>query len=137
MNSCDKEDDTICNETRALYARGNMPLSKFGHCTVDVKKNLFMTYCSSLYCCSLWSAYDYATTLRSIHVAHNDALRFMFHLPRYRSASNISVPLNIPNFSVLGRKLVYSMYKRVLASSYSLVRTLLDSDFFVTYRIFK
>ena len=78
MNSCDKEDDrpTICKETRALYARGNMLLSKFGHCTVDVKKNLFMTYCSSLYCCSLWSAYDY-TTLRSIHVAHNVFRRFV------------------------------------------------------------
>ena len=57
----------------------NMLLSKFGQCTVDVKKNLFMTYCSSLYCCSLWSAYE-NTTLRSIHVAHNDVLRFMFHL---------------------------------------------------------
>ena len=44
---------------------------------------------------------------------------------------------NIPNFSVLRRKLVYSMYKRVLASSNSLVRTLLDSNFFVTSRIFK
>ena len=43
----------------------------------------------------------------------------------------------LPNFSVLRRKLVYSMYKRVLASSNSLVRTLLDSNFFVTSRIFK
>ena len=120
--------NTICKETRALYARGNMLLSKFGHCTVDVKNNLFMTYCSSLYCCALWSAYDYAT-LRSIHVAHNDVLRFMFHLPWYRRVSNIFVSLNIPNFSVLRRKLVYSMYKRVLASSNSLVRTLLDSNF--------
>ena len=136
MNSCDKEDDTICKETRALYARGNMLLSKFGHCAVDVKKYLFMTYCSSLYCCSLWSAYD-DTTLRSIHVAHNDVLRFMFHLPRYTRVSNIFVSLNIPNFSVLRRKLVYSMYKRVLASSKCLVRTLLDSNFFVTSRIFK
>ena len=136
MNSYDKEDDTICKETRALYARGNMLLSKFGHCAVDVKKNLFMTYCSSLYCCSLWSAYDCAT-LRSIHVAHNDVLRFMFHLPRYTRLSNIFVSLNIPNFSVLRRKLAYSMYKRVLASLNSLVRTLLDSNCFVTSRIYK
>ena len=95
-----------------------------------------MTYCSSLYCCSLWSAYDCAT-LRSIHVAHNDVLRFMFHLPRYTRVSNIFVSLNIPNFSVLRRKLVYSMYKRGLASSNSLVRTLLDSNFFVISRIYK
>ena len=87
-----------------------------------------MTCCSSLYCCSLWSAYDY-TTLRSIHVAHNDVLRFMFHLPRYTRVSNIFVSLNIPNFSVLRRKLVYSMYKRVLASSNSLARTLWTQTF--------
>ena len=31
-----------------MYARGNMLLSNFGHCTVDVKMNLFMTYYSSL-----------------------------------------------------------------------------------------
>ena len=137
MNSCDKDDTTsTCKETRAVYARGNMLLRKFGHCTVDVKKNLFMTYCSPLYCCSLWSACDY-TTLRSIHVAHNDVYRFMFHLPQYTRVSNIFVSLNIPNFSVLRRKLVYSMYKRVLASSNSLVRTLLDSNFFVTSRTFK
>ena len=40
-------------------------------------------------------------------------------------------------FQCLGGKLVYSMYKRVLASSNSLVRTLLDSNFFVTSRIYK
>ena len=82
-----------------------MLLSKLGHFTVDVKKILFMTYCSSLYCCSLWSAYDYVT-LRSIHVAHNNVLRFMFHLPQYTRVSNIFASLNIPNFSVLRRKLV-------------------------------
>ena len=108
-------------ETRALYARGNMLLSKFRHCTHDVQKNLFMTYCSSLYCCSLWSAYD-NSTLRSIHVAHNDLLRVLFHLPWH---------------TVLRRKLVYSMYKRVLTSSNSLVQALVDSNFFLTSKIFK
>ena len=86
--------------------------------------------------CSLWSAYDY-TTLRSIHVAHNDVLRFMFHLPQYTRVSNIFVSLNIPNFSVLRRKLVYSMYKRVLASSKQPCENTFGLNFFVTSRIFK
>ena len=46
MTSYNDESDTVSKETRALYARGNMLLSKFRHCTHDVKKNLFMTYCS-------------------------------------------------------------------------------------------
>ena len=136
MTSRNGESDTISKETRALYARGNMLLSKFRHCTQDVKKNLFMTYCSSLYCCSMWSVYD-NSTLRSIHVAHNDVLRVMFHLPRHTRVSNIFVKQNIPSFPVLRRKLVYSMYKRVLTSSNSLVQTLVNSNFFVSSKIFK
>ena len=106
-----------------------MLLCKFRHCTHDVKKNLFMTYCSSLYCCSIWSAYD-NSHLRSIHVAHNDVPRVMFHLPQHTRASNIFVKQNIPNFPVLRRKLVYSMYKWGLTSSNSLVQALVDSNFF-------
>ena len=127
------ESDTISKETRALYARGNMLLSKFRHCTQDVKKNLFMTCCSSLYCCSIWSAYG-KSTLRSIYVAHNDVLRVMFHLPRHTRVSNIFVKQNIPSFPVLRRKLVYSMYKRVLTSSNSLVQALVDSNFLCRLR---
>ena len=37
---------------------------------------------------------------------------------------------SIPSFSVLMRKLVYSMYKQVLTSSNGLVKIHLDSDFF-------
>ena len=113
-----------------------LPLSKFRRCTRNVKKNLFMTYCSSLSCCSVWSAYDKSTTRRSIHVAHNDVFRVMFHLPQYTRVSDIFVPQNIPYFPALGRKIVYSMYKRVLASSNSLVQALVDSNFFLTSKIF-
>ena len=36
------EDDTICAEIKALYARHNVLLPKLGHCTHDVKKNLLI-----------------------------------------------------------------------------------------------
>ena len=60
----------------------------------------------------------------------------MFHLSRHTRVSNIFVPQNIPSFPVLRRKLVYSMYKQVLASSNSLVKALVDSNFFLTSKIF-
>ena len=37
MTSHSDENDTISKRTLALYARGNMLLSKFKHCTHDVK----------------------------------------------------------------------------------------------------
>ena len=45
MTSHDNEDDIVCKETRAstLRPQGNIILSEFGHCTDDVKKNLFVT----------------------------------------------------------------------------------------------
>ena len=84
MTSPDDEDNTICKETGALYARENMLRSKSGHHSQD-GQNLFMAYCSPLYCCSLWTAFDNTITLRSIHVAQNDVFRFMFHLPWFTS----------------------------------------------------
>ena len=72
----------------------------------------------------------------SIPVAHNDVFRFMFHLPWYTRVSHTFVSHSIPSFPVLRRKLVYSMYKRVLPSSNSPVKTLLDS-FLGASRIFK
>lgn len=137
VTSDDDEDDAICKETSSLYARGNMIHRKFKDCTDDVKKNLFITYCSSLYCSSVWSSYSETTTLKSLHVAHNDIFRFLFKLPRRCSVSYNFVIRDIPNFPVIRRKLVYSLYKRVLSSSNILIRTLVDSNFFLTSRIFK
>ena len=47
------EDEDIAKQMRTLYTRVRM----FSYCTIDVKMELFRSYCSSLYCCSLWSDY--------------------------------------------------------------------------------
>ena len=65
-------------------------------------------------------------------------LRVMFHLPRHTRVSNILLNrIYLYNFLVLRRKLVYSMYKRVLTSSNSLVQALVESNCFLTSKIFK
>ena len=53
-------------------------------------------------------------------------LRVVFHLPRYTSVSNIFVLQHIPSFRVLRRKLVHSMFKRVMASSNSRINVNLN-----------
>ena len=51
----------ISKQIRILYTRSNKLLRMFSYCTIDVKKELFRSYCSSLYCCALWSDYRKAT----------------------------------------------------------------------------
>ena len=58
----------------------------FSYCTIDVKKELCRSYCSSLYCCSLW--FDYRkSTHRKLTVAFNNSHRRMLGLPWRCSAS--------------------------------------------------
>ena len=136
MTSSDDDDEAIQKEIRALYARGNMLIRNFRQCTDDVKKQLFMSFCSSFYCTSLWTVYKRAS-LQALHVAHNNVLRLLFHLPRIGSISGHFVSQGIPNFLVLRRKLIYSMYKRVLSSQNTLIYTLANVNHFMYTRIYK
>ena len=55
------DDDDIKKETRNLCARGNALIRTFGFCNLDVKCRLFMSFCYTFYCGTLWSVYRAAT----------------------------------------------------------------------------
>ena len=76
--SIDAED--IAKQMRTLYIRFNKLLRMFSYCTIDVKMELFRSYCSPLYCCSLWSDYRKAS-YKKLTVAFNNVHRRMLNLP--------------------------------------------------------
>ena len=57
INTDMSDDDHRSKEIRNIYARGNMLIRNFKHCTTGVKITLFETYCSSSYCCPMWTKY--------------------------------------------------------------------------------
>ena len=65
-------DDGTLPEKRGIYARGNMLHRKFKACNNEVKKKHFISYCTSLYCSTLWSTYVPKRVMEEIHIAHND-----------------------------------------------------------------
>ena len=65
------DDEDIAKQMRTLYIRPNKLLGIFSYCTIDVKMELFSSYCSSLYCCSLWSDYRKAS-YRKLTVSFNN-----------------------------------------------------------------
>ena len=54
LNDHVSDDEHIVKEMRNLFARGNMLIRNFTHCTGEVKIALFKTFCSNIYCCPLW-----------------------------------------------------------------------------------
>ena len=61
INTDMSDDGHISIEIRNIYARGHMLICNFKHCTTAVKVTLFRTYCSSLYCCPMWTRFRKST----------------------------------------------------------------------------
>ena len=130
------DDEAMMKELRGLYARGNMLIRNFRHCSTEVKVKLFTAYCNSFYCCSLWNALKTASFKRLI-VGHNRVFRSLLNVRRPYSASHLFVIHGVPNMLVLRRKLVFSLYNRVLSCHNALVLNLVSSLYFNNSSLYK
>ena len=95
----------------------------FSYRTIDVKRELFRSYCSSLYCCALWSDYR-KTTYRKLTVDFNNIHRRLLGLPRRCSASAMYANHDLPNLDTVIRRSFYGFIQRLSVSQNSIVRTI-------------
>ena len=56
FNSNGQDDEDMLRQMRNLYTRSNKLLRTFHYCYSDIKLELFKSYCTSFYCCYLWTA---------------------------------------------------------------------------------
>ena len=94
------DDESIAKQMRILYIRSNKLLRMFSYCTIDVKMELFRSYCSSLYCCSMWSNYQKAS-FKKLTVAFNNVHRRMLNLLWRYNASAMYVNYNLSKLNVV------------------------------------
>ena len=69
MFTKDKQDDVeMLRPLRLLYKRSNKIIRMFHFCTIDVKLDFLMSFCTSFYCCYLWTGHEKSTfnKLRSL-----------------------------------------------------------------------
>ena len=89
MNS--QDDDDMLRQMRTLYTnklfiylsiyiRSNKPLRTFHYCSIDVKLELFRSFCTSFYCCYLRTAYK-KSTFHKLRVAFNNAYCRVLNIP--------------------------------------------------------
>lgn len=114
---------------RDIYIRANVITSRFGRCSELVKRYLFNTYFSSIYCMSMWCPKNDAL-VKKLKVAYNDAFRGLFNVSTRASVSEKFLYYNIDTFEICRRKAVFSLLTRVSRSDNTLLQAIYQSSAF-------
>ena len=127
-------DNDLKRQMRKFYANADMLFRKFSKCSVNVKCYLFKTYCSTMYRSALWFN-STKTALTKLKIAYNNSLRRLLGLPKYNSASEMFVNLEILSFGELLRKLVFSLETRISVSYNSCLHSIYNSEILLFSKI--
>ena len=87
---------------RNFYARSNVIIRKFHHCSIEVKCELFRSYRVPTYCSHLWVHYN-KCTYSKLRIAYNNMYRRLFGLRKYDSASFMYALNNVDNLDTVIR----------------------------------
>ena len=123
----DKSD--IKQQIRATYSRGNMLISKFRKCSIDVKCKLFKAFCNNFYGGNLWSSYPKYAFLK-LNRAYKRVFRQLFGIQNKEDTSKFMLLYEIDFVEVIFRKLCSSLFFRILSSQNVLISNIVDSQFF-------
>ena len=121
--------DDIKRQYRSLCIRANSLSRRFSICSLDVKYQLFQSYCISMYCATLWSNYT-VKSMQSLRVCYNNALRMLLGKPRHCSASEMFVNAGLLSFNEYMRKSIYSFKQRIITSENKIVKCIVASGVF-------
>ena len=113
-------DDDMLRQMRTLYIRPNKPLRTFHYCSIYVKLELFRSFCTSFYCCYLWTAYK-KSTFDKLRVDFNNTYRRVLNLPWRCSASAMYVTFIMQNFEAVTTKSTYGFIQRLHKCTNSLI----------------
>ena len=112
-------------QMRKFYTNINILSRKFAKCSPDVKCTLFKSFCSNMYCFTMWYN-GTVTAMRKLRIAYNNSLRRLLGIPKYNSASEMFVQLNIKSFGEKLRKYVFCFINRLTVSLKSPFLVLID-----------
>ena len=103
-------------------------------CTIDVKLKLFRGFCTSFYCCYLWTGYK-KSTFNRLRVAFNNAYRRILDLPWRCSASGMYATYGIYNLEAFIRKQTIGFIERLYKNCNTLIVQTLENVWIIRNRI--
>ena len=135
MSNTNTDDFEMSKQLRNLYARGNSLVRNFSKCTIDVKCQLFSTYCSVLFGCQLWANYK-KESMRRLRVAYNRIFRMLINIRGIVSMSHILLQYRMDHFNVIIRKLIVGFMQRIANSKNVLLQVIYKSNYFIYSNMF-
>ena len=102
-------------------------LRTFNYWSADVKKQLFSSYCGSLFTCHLWCKCT-VRQYRQMHVVYHNVFRRLMGYHKFCSASGMFVENRFDNFDARIRQLIHGFYQRLMCSANSLVNCVMNSS---------
>ena len=123
IKNCDID---MKRQMRKFYANINILSRKFSKCSPDVKCTLFKSFCSNMYCSTMWYNCT-VTAMRRLRIAYNNSLRRLLGIPKHNSASGMFVQLNIKSFGELLRSYIHSFMNRLQCSNNLILSSICES----------
>ena len=118
--------DEIIKRSAEMYKRAYCLRARFSKCSHEVKKYLFVTYLSSIYCCSLWMLSK--SQLNKIRVTYNNCFRIVCGYRPDCSATQMFNENAVKNFYELRQLSIRSLVYRNHYSNNNLITILIDSN---------
>ena len=123
MISIKKCDIAMERQMRKFYTNIKILSRKFSNYSPDVKCTLFKSFCSNMYCSTLWY-YCTVTAMRRLRIAYNNTL---LGIPKHNNARGMFVQLNIKSFSELLRSYIHSFMNRLQCSNNLIFSSICES----------
>ena len=130
LNPSMKTSIDVSRQTRKFYAQANMLLRNFRYCSIEVKCNLFKSFCTNMYCCPLWFN-STSSSVKKLKCSYNSVLSRLLCIRMPYSASAMFVTHGILSFYELLRKCIYNFSERISSSSNSIIKACLSPIIFI------
>ena len=134
ISSSMKTTTDVKRQIRTFYARANLLIRNFRHCTDKVKCYLFQSYCTSsiVVSCGLTQQRIVCASCRT---SYNTVLRRLLCISLPYSASQMFVSQGILTFDELLRKSVNNFAKRIERSTNAIIFSCLSASIYLYFPI--
>ena len=130
LNSFLKTSIDVSRQTRKFYAQANMLLRNFRYCGREVKRMLFKSFCTNMYCCPLWFN-STSSSIKKLKSSYNSVLRRLLCIRMPYSASEMFVSCGIPSFYELLRKCIFDFSERIGKNTNSIIEACLSPKVYI------